>query len=71
MDELYRIERVAKILDCNRKNVYYLIQQGKLKALRMSPRRTRILKSSLEEYINEGIKRFHNVQIPKKEYRKV
>lgn len=59
MEELYRINRVAQILACNRKNVYYLIRQGKLKALRMGPRQTRVSKTSLERYIKEGINKYN------------
>jgi excisionase family DNA binding protein len=64
MDELYRITRVAKILDCHCKNVYYLIRQGKLKALRMGPRQTRVSKTSLEKYIQERFNMYHRGEIP-------
>ena len=51
MEELYRIHRVARILDCSTKEVYRLIRSGQLKAMRFGPRQTRISHSSIERFI--------------------
>lgn len=58
MPELLRVKKVSDILDCSRKFVYQLVAEGKLAALRMSPRNMRILKESLDKYINEKKMRF-------------
>ncbi|HOE63382.1 MAG TPA: helix-turn-helix domain-containing protein [Candidatus Sumerlaeota bacterium] len=59
MTELLRVKKVSDILDCSRKFVYQLVSEGKLSALRMSPRNMRILKDSLDNYINEKKSRFN------------
>jgi len=53
MEELYRVHRVARLLDCTRKQVYRLIREGEIKALKMGPRQTRVIRSSLEKYIRK------------------
>lgn len=63
MDELYRIAHAAQILASSRKNVYYLIRKGKIKAMRMGPRQTRISKLSLEKYIEESLEKYHKEKI--------
>lgn len=58
MTEFYQIRRVARILDCTRKNVYYLIRSGKLRAMRLGPRKTRVERASLEQYVKEKMREF-------------
>jgi excisionase family DNA binding protein len=70
MEELYRVNRVAQILACSRKNVYYLIRQGKIKAMRMGPRQTRISRISLEKYIKEGLEKYNKGKIPESNLKK-
>ncbi|MCX7765725.1 MAG: helix-turn-helix domain-containing protein [Candidatus Sumerlaeia bacterium] len=50
--ELMRVDRVARILDVTKKRVYNLIAEGKLEAVKLGPRQTRITRESLESYIN-------------------
>lgn len=50
---MLRVPRVAKLLDVSRKRVYQLIQEGRLEAVRLGPRQTRILRDSLDAYIEE------------------
>ena len=57
MEELYRVHRVAKILDCSIKNVYYMIRRGDLKALKFGPRQTRIPRAAVEKFIQDCLKR--------------
>ncbi len=50
--ELIRVDRVARILDVTKKRVYNLIAEGKLEAVKLGPRQTRVTKDSLESYLN-------------------
>jgi excisionase family DNA binding protein len=54
MENLCRVKTAARILDCTTKNIYYLIRQGKIDAMRLGPRQTRITKSSIEKLIKES-----------------
>jgi len=47
-----KVSTVAKLLSVTKKRVYALIAQRKLKAVKLGPRQTRILRQSLEEYID-------------------
>jgi len=58
MEELYRVHRVARILDCSSKNVYRMIRRGELKALKNGPRQTRVPRSIIEKYIRERLNQF-------------
>ena len=49
--ELMRVSEVARWLGVSTKRVYAMIQEGKLKALRYSPRQTRIVRASVEEFL--------------------
>ena len=49
--DYWRVERVARYLDVTRKRVYQLIEEKKLVALRLSPRNMRVLRSSIEQYL--------------------
>jgi excisionase family DNA binding protein len=51
MTELLRVVRAAKLLDVTRKRIYNLIDEGKLEAVKLGPRQTRIVRESLEAYI--------------------
>lgn len=50
--ELIRVDRVARILDVTKKRVYNLIAEGKLEAVKLGPRQTRVTRDSLESYLN-------------------
>lgn len=53
--ELIRVARVARILDVTKKRVYHLITEGKLEAVKLGPRQTRVTRASLEKYITRLI----------------
>ena len=53
MEQLLRIYRVARILDCTPKNVYNLVKAGRLESVRLRPRQMRVTASSLNRYIRE------------------
>lgn len=53
--ELIRVGRVARILDVTKKRVYNLIMEGKLEAVKLGPRQTRVTRASLETYIRRLI----------------
>ena len=38
MGELWRVYRVAKLLDVSKKRVYQMVQEGKIDAVRLGPR---------------------------------
>lgn len=46
------IHEAARLLDLNKKQIMHLIQQGKLKAVRPSPRTILISVKSMREYID-------------------
>ena len=54
MTDLLHIRRVAKILDVSRKRVYAMIQEGKLEAIKLGPRLTRVPRSSLEDFLERA-----------------
>ena len=49
----WRVPRVARQLDVRNKRVYQLVKEGRLAAIRLSPRSMRICRKSLERYIHE------------------
>lgn len=49
--EYWRVDRVARFLDCSKKRVYQLVQERHLQAIRLGPRQMRVLRRSLDEYI--------------------
>ena len=49
--QMMRVLSVARMLDISRKRVYQLIQEGQVEAIRIGPRQMRILRESLENYI--------------------
>lgn len=56
MHECLRIARVAQVLDVSRKRIYQLIEEGRLDVIRVGPRQTRVLKRSLDEFVNRLLK---------------
>ncbi len=56
--ELLRVPSVAQWLGVSKKRVYTLIQEGKLDAIRLGPRQTRIPKASVEALL-ERLARLH------------
>ncbi len=57
MDPLLRIPRVAKMLDVTKKRIYNLIAEGKLEAVNLGVRQTRVTSASLERYVERLRKR--------------
>ncbi|KPL08201.1 hypothetical protein AMJ85_08635 [candidate division BRC1 bacterium SM23_51] len=62
MEQLLRVPRVAKLLDVSKKRVYNLIQEGKLEAVNLGIRQTRITRESLEAYV-ERLRRHRRVEL--------
>jgi len=52
--ELWRVYRVAKLLDISKKRVYQMVQEGKLDAVRLGPRSMRITRSSIDQFVEKG-----------------
>jgi excisionase family DNA binding protein len=50
--KLYRINEVAKALGCSRRHVFTLVAQGRLRAVKLSRRATRIPASEVERLVN-------------------
>ncbi len=46
-----RIRRVATLLDISPKRVYQLIEEGAFEVVRFGPRQTRVLRTSVEAFI--------------------
>ena len=57
MPELWRVYRVAKLLDVSKKRVYQMVQEGKIAAVRLGPRSMRITRESIDKFITEGAKK--------------
>ena len=57
MAELWRVYRVAKLLDVSKKRIYQMVQEGKIEAVRLGPRSMRITRESIERFITEGRRR--------------
>ena len=49
-----RVHNVAQLLDCSRKNVYNMIRDGKLEAVRLGPRQIRVPRQAVEELLNKA-----------------
>lgn len=62
MEHLLRVPRVAKLLDVSKKRIYNLIQEGKLEAINLGIRQTRITRESLETYV-ERLRRRRRVEL--------
>ena len=48
------VNSVAKRLNCSKKHIYKLIQDGEIKAIRLGARALRITESSLREFIEKN-----------------
>ncbi|HNY27682.1 MAG TPA: helix-turn-helix domain-containing protein [Candidatus Sumerlaeota bacterium] len=57
--ELWRVYRVAKLLDVSRKRIYQMVQEGKLDAVRLGPRSMRITRDSIDRFVADGSHRNH------------
>lgn len=53
---LVRVEEAAVLLDCSKRHVFTLIATGKLRAIKLSARATRISAAELERFIRENAK---------------
>jgi len=51
--QYYTAPEIAKILKTSKSFIYDMIKQGKLKAIKISERRTRIPASAIEEFTKE------------------
>lgn len=49
--QLYKMDEVAKILGCSRRHVFTLVSQGRLRAVKLSRRATRIPASEVERLV--------------------
>jgi len=56
--ELLRVASVAQWLGVSKKRVYAMIQEGKLDAIRLGPRQTRIPRANVESLL-ERLARLH------------
>jgi excisionase family DNA binding protein len=54
--ELWRVYRVARLLDVTRKRIYQMVQEGKLDAVRLGPRSMRITRDSIDLFLQVGRK---------------
>lgn len=52
--EFITVPHAAKFLGVSKKRIYVMIQERKLAALRCGPRQTRIVRSSLEQFIRKA-----------------
>lgn len=69
----YTVPEVATLLKFKKNYIYDLIGQGRLKAIRVSERRTRISSDALAEFIasaNSNILSYNNIAQPPKRGRK-
>ncbi len=57
MSEFLTVAIVARQLSVSRKRVYQLVQSGKLESMRPSPRRIRISRLSLEQFVCEQVRK--------------
>ncbi len=55
--ELWRVYRVAKLLDVSKKRIYQMVQEGKLDAVRLGPRSMRITRESINRFVEQGRKK--------------
>jgi excisionase family DNA binding protein len=49
------IRKAAQELCCTERHIYGMIKSGKLKAIMLGPRSMRVLKCSIDEYIEKNI----------------
>ena len=53
-DKLIYVRNAAQYLCCTERHIYDMIKYGKLKAVKLGPRGLRVLKCSVEEYIEKN-----------------
>ncbi len=54
--QLWRVRRVAKLLDVSKKRVYQMVREGKLKAISLGPRSMRVTKESVDLWMANNVK---------------
>ena len=52
--ELWRVYRVARLLDVTKKRIYQMVNEGKLEAVRLGPRSMRITRDSIDAFLRIG-----------------
>ena len=48
---LVHVRRAAQILSCTERHIYNMIKSGKIKAIKIGPRGTRVTKRSIEQFV--------------------
>lgn len=54
MDKLLYVSEVSEKLNCSKPSVYRLIEEGKLKAVKIGERGLRIKERSLKDFLNKS-----------------
>lgn len=54
LPEMVGPARLAGVLDIHRRRIYEMIESGDLAAVRLGPRRLRIFRSSIAEWLRRG-----------------
>jgi excisionase family DNA binding protein len=52
---LLPVRVAARLLGVSPKRVYQLLEEGRLEALRLGPRQTRVTRQSLEQFVQDGL----------------
>jgi len=58
--EFLSVSQVAKLIGCSRRNVYYLIKMGRLKAVNIMEKKTIIRRSDLDAFLNTSKEDYPN-----------
>jgi excisionase family DNA binding protein len=53
-NRLLTLKEVADHLACSRRHVFFLIGQGRLRAVKLSPRATRVAASEVERFVADN-----------------
>jgi len=51
-EKLYTIQQTADFLTIHKQNLYKLLREGKIKSVKVTPRRSVIFKSEIERYLS-------------------
>jgi len=54
MERYLQVSKVSKLLDCNKNFVYQLIRDGRLQAINLGQRQTRISSDSLVAFLRDS-----------------
>lgn len=54
--QLWRVYRVAKLLDVSKKRIYQMVREGKISAVKLGPRSMRITTESIDDFISRSTK---------------